>query len=97
MMGELLRLREALFKSKNVDPKTIYQRKLDIIQKNLYGVDKDEFAVNIAMLRLWLSLAVTADLYVYFYRRGTELLRTSGILTYISSNKFLRAAYGKKL
>ena len=225
MMSELLRLREALFKSSNVDPRTTYQRKLDIIQQNLYGVDKDEFAVNIAMLRLWLSLAVdyegdipeplpnldykvaagdsltgpapeqigleghlidqiqehqaeflvthndpekqrlraeiaelkenfqgwqanadvfvwqvefpevfqeggfdivignppyvrqelirpikpilerlfpavytgTADLYVYFYKRGCELSRTSGVLTYISSNKFLRAAYGKKL
>ncbi len=39
----------------------------------------------------------TADLYVYFYKRGTELLRLNGILTYISSNKFLRAGYGKKL
>ena len=225
MMGELLRLRDALFKSSNVDPKTTYQRKLDIIQQNLYGVDKDEFAVNIAMLRLWLSLAVdyegdipeplpnldykvatgdsltgpapeqigladhliqqiqehqaeylvtytdpekrklreviaelkenlqawqasddefvwqvefpevfqeggfdivignppyvrqelirpikptlkqlfpevytgTADLYIYFYKRGTELLREAGVLTYISSNKFLRAAYAKKL
>ena len=229
MMSELLRLREALFKSKNVDPKTTYQRKLDIIQKNLYGVDKDEFAVNIAMLRLWLSLAVdyegevpeplpnldykvaigdsltgpapdpsdeqigleehfiqqiqehkvdylithtdarkqelreaiaglkenlqgwqtntdvfvwqvefsevfqeggfdivignppyvrqerileikpaleqrfpevytgTADLYVYFYKRGTELLRSGGILTYISSNTLLRVGFGKKL
>ena len=225
MMGELLRLRDALFKSSNVDPKTTYQRKLDIIQQNLYGVDKDEFAVNIAMLRLWLSLAVdyeddvpeplpnldykvaagdsltgpapeqigfeahlidqiqehqaeflvthtnpekqrlreeiaelkeslqgwqanadvfvwqvefpevfqeggfdivignppyvrqelirpirpilerlfpevymgTADLYVYFYKRGTELLRQAGVLTYITSNKFLRAAYGRRL
>ncbi len=229
MMSELLRLREALFRSQNVDSRTTYQRKLDIIQQNLYGVDKDEFAVNIAMLRLWLSLAVdyegdtpeplpnldykvatgdsltgpapeppdeqfnleeqliqqiqehkaeysvtytdlekqelreviaelkrqlhgwqadadgfiwqvefsevfqesgfdmvignppyvrqelirpikptlkklfpevytgTADLYVYFYKRGTELLRAGGVLTYISSNKFLRAAYGKKL
>ena len=58
MMSELLRLREALFKSSQVDSKTIYQRKLDIIQQNLYGVDKDDFATNIAMLRLWLSLAV---------------------------------------
>ena len=226
MMSELLRLRDALFQSKKVDPKSTYQRKLDIIQKNLYGVDKDEFAVNIAMLRLWLSLAVdfagetpeplpnldykvatgdsltgpapeqislashlidriqehqaaylvthtdaekqrlreviadlkenlqewqvsddefvwqvelfpevfqeggfdivignppyvrqelirpikptlkrlfpevyagTADLYIYFYKRGTELLRVAGVLTYISSNKFFRAAYGKKL
>ena len=61
MMSELLRLREALFRSQNVDPRTTYQRKLDIIQQNLYGVDKDEFAVNIAMLRLWLSLAVDYD------------------------------------
>ena len=58
MMSELLRLRDALFQSRQVDPKSTYQRKLDIIQKNLYGVDKDEFAVNIAMLRLWLSLAI---------------------------------------
>jgi type I restriction-modification system DNA methylase subunit len=35
-----------------------YHRKLAIIQNNLYGVDKDVFAVNIARLRLWLSLAV---------------------------------------
>ena len=58
MMGELLRLRDALFQSNQIDSKTTYQRKLDIIQENLYGVDNDEFAVNIAMLRLWLSLAV---------------------------------------
>ena len=225
MMGELLRLRDALFQSNQIDSATVYQRKLDIIQQNLYGVDKDDFATNIAMLRLWLSLAVDydgdtpeplpnldykvatgdsltgpapehlslanpliqeiqehqadylvthndpdkqrlreiiaelkenlqewqasadefvwqvefpevfqeggfdivignppyvrqeliipikptlkklfpevftgkTDLYVYFYNRGTELLRPSGILTYISSNTFLRAGYGKKL
>ena len=39
----------------------------------------------------------TADLYVYFYERGFQLLRDNGILTYISSNKYFRAAYGKKL
>lgn len=35
-----------------------YQRKLDIIQKNLYGVDLQEFAIETARLRLWLSLVV---------------------------------------
>jgi type I restriction-modification system DNA methylase subunit len=35
-----------------------YNRKLQVIQNNLYGVDNDEFAVQIARLRLWLSLAV---------------------------------------
>jgi hypothetical protein len=39
----------------------------------------------------------TADLYVYFYERGLKLLREHGVLTYISSNKYFRAAYGQKL
>jgi len=39
----------------------------------------------------------TADLYVYFYERGVNLLREGGVLTYISSNKYFRAGYGQKL
>ena len=39
----------------------------------------------------------TADLYVYFYERGFQILRNNGVLTYISSNKYFRSAYGKKL
>ena len=39
----------------------------------------------------------TADLYVYFYKRAINLLKDNGVLTYISSNKYLRAAYGEKL
>jgi hypothetical protein len=37
---------------------SVYARKLEIIENNLYGVDKELFAVSIARLRLWLSLAV---------------------------------------
>ena len=40
------------------DAKSLYDLKLEIIQRNLYGVDIDSFAVNIAMLRMWLSLAI---------------------------------------
>ncbi|RAM51912.1 MAG: class I SAM-dependent DNA methyltransferase [Hapalosiphonaceae cyanobacterium JJU2] len=58
MLHELLDLRQCLFANKGLDSNTVYQRKLDIIENNLYGVDKDVFAVNIARLRLWLSLAV---------------------------------------
>jgi len=58
MMHELLRLRQALFATRGLDTGTIYQRKLEIILNNLYGVDIDLFAVNIAKLRLWLSLTV---------------------------------------
>lgn len=36
----------------NVD----YERKLKIIQKNIYGVDIKEWAIRVAKLRLWLAL-----------------------------------------
>ncbi len=58
MLHELLELRQALFVSRRLDARSTYDRKLEIIQNNLYGVDLDPFAVNIARLRLWLSLIV---------------------------------------
>jgi hypothetical protein len=58
MLHELLDLRQCLFANQGLDSKTVYERNLDIIENNLYGVDKDVFGVNIARLRLWLSLAV---------------------------------------
>jgi hypothetical protein len=58
MLHELVELRQALFVSRRLDPRSAYARKLEIIQNNLYGVDLDPFAVNIARLRLWLSLIV---------------------------------------
>ena len=57
MMQELVELQTALY-NVGVDPRSLYDLKLHIIQRNLYGVDNDEFAVNIAMLRMWLSLAI---------------------------------------
>lgn len=39
----------------------------------------------------------TADLYVYFYQQALRLLRPDGVLTFISSNKFMRAGYGEGL
>jgi len=58
MLHELLEQYAVIFAQHQKDGQTIYQTKLDIIQNNLYGVDKDDFAVNIARLRLWLSLIV---------------------------------------
>lgn len=40
MLQELLSLRASLFTAKNVDARSVYQRKLEIIQNNIYGVDK---------------------------------------------------------
>jgi type I restriction-modification system DNA methylase subunit len=61
MMHELLELRACLFASDKLGAESVYARKLEIIENNLYGVDKDVFAVNIARLRLWLSLSVDGD------------------------------------
>ena len=57
MMQELVELQIELY-NVGVDARSLYDLKLHIIQRNLYGVDNDEFAVNIAMLRMWLSLAI---------------------------------------
>ena len=57
MMQELIELQTTLFNA-GVDAKALHDLKLEIIQRNLYGVDNDEFAINIAMLRMWLSLAI---------------------------------------
>ena len=57
MMHELVDLHTALF-NVGVTSKSIYELKLKIIRDNLYGADSDDFAINIAMLRLWLSLAI---------------------------------------
>lgn len=38
-----------------------------------------------------------ADLYVYFFEKGLQLLKPGGYLSYISSNKYFRSNYGEKL
>ena len=43
------------------------------------------------------TYAARGDIYCFFYERGAELLKTGGTLTYITSNKWMRAGYGEKL
>jgi adenine-specific DNA-methyltransferase len=50
-----------------------------------------------ALKPLYQCYTGTADLYVYFYERGLQLLRSHGVLTFISSNKYFRSNYGKPL
>ena len=38
-----------------------------------------------------------ADLYVYFFEKGLNILNENGYLSYICSDKFTKANYGKKL
>jgi len=37
----------------------------------------------------------TGDIYSLFYEKGLQLLKNKGILAYITSNKWMRAGYGK--
>jgi hypothetical protein len=43
------------------------------------------------------TYAARGDIYCFFYERGAALLRPGGTLTYITSNKWMRAGYGKNL
>jgi type I restriction-modification system DNA methylase subunit len=62
MMTEIVRARCALTPYFNdVHERTPYHFKHDAIQNCLYGVDIDPGAVEIAKLRLWLSLVVDED------------------------------------
>ena len=57
MMQEITALNDTLFRAGHT-AESLYQQKLNIIANNIHGVDKDDIAVSIAMLRMWLSLAV---------------------------------------
>lgn len=62
LLQELIAIRRVLQNERlTADPSFLYKLKLHIISNNLYGVDIDPFATEIAKLRLWLSLAVEAD------------------------------------
>jgi len=39
----------------------------------------------------------TSDIYTYFYEKGWQALNESGHLTFITSNKWMRAKYGEKI
>ncbi|MFM5897750.1 MAG: Eco57I restriction-modification methylase domain-containing protein, partial [Dolichospermum sp.] len=38
-----------------------------------------------------------ADIYIYFYEKGLNLLKPGGIISYIVTNKWLRSGYGESL
>ena len=55
VLAEILRVKQHLlsFIDEEIDR---YQLKKDIVSKNIFGVDIDDNAIEIAMLRLWLSI-----------------------------------------
>ncbi len=61
MMQEIVRARLALQKTGEVKERSAYDLKHHAIHNSLYGVDIDPGAVEIAKLRLWLSLVVDEE------------------------------------
>ncbi|MFH1422133.1 MAG: TaqI-like C-terminal specificity domain-containing protein [Planctomycetota bacterium] len=61
MMSELVKIRNVLSTYIKKAGRTLYGIKRECIEKSLYGVDIDAGAVEIAKLRLWLSLVVDED------------------------------------
>lgn len=62
LMNEIIRARYALSAYGEPNPdRTIYNFKRHCIKESIYGVDIDQSAVEIAKLRLWLSLVVDEE------------------------------------
>lgn len=43
------------------------------------------------------TFAKTGDIYCLFYEKGNKILKVDGALTFITSNKWMRAKYGEKI
>lgn len=83
------------------DPEWMFgQKGFDIVIGNPPYIQIQKFPK--AQKELWVrqnyqTYAATADVYCLFYERGAQLLNTGGHLSYITSNKWMRAGYGKLL
>jgi hypothetical protein len=53
--------------------------------------------VKPALQRYFTTYSGQADLYVYFYEQGLKLLKPGGRLSYVVTNKWMRADYAEKL
>lgn len=69
----------------------------DVVIANPPYVRQENIDYKDSLKREYQIFNSVSDLYTYFYERGFRLLKPLGILTFITSNKFLRARYGSFL
>jgi type I restriction-modification system DNA methylase subunit len=74
-----------------------YVRQEQLRGLTVTGSDGQPHPLKEALKERYECYTGTADLYVYFFERSLQLLRTGGVLSLITSNKYMRAAYGAKL
>ena len=77
----------------------IFQEKkgFDVVIANPPYVEHKKLKGISKLLESYRVYSGTADLYVYFYERSLNILHRKGILTYISSNKFIKTRYGTNI
>jgi len=68
----------------------------DIVLANPPYIRQEEIKIK-ELLKNYKIYHSRADIYAYFYELGINILKDKGILGYITSNKFFRAAYGENL
>jgi hypothetical protein len=72
--------------------------RFDIVIANPPYVRHETISGYAPLLKERYSVAASrADLFIFFYEQSYNILKDGGVLTYITSNKYFRAAYGKKL
>lgn len=74
-----------------------YVRQEELKNQTVIGSDGKPQPLKDALKGQYECFTGTADLYVYFFERSLQLLLPGGVLSFITSNKYFRAAYGEKL
>lgn len=74
-----------------------YVRQEELKNQMVTGSDGKPQSLKDALKERYECFTGTADLYVYFFERSLQLLKTGGALSFITSNKWFRANYGEKL
>lgn len=69
----------------------------DIVIANPPYVRQEKIKNQKATLKNYEVYNSTSDLYTYFYEQSYNIIKNAGVLTFISSNKWMRARYGEKL
>ena len=80
------------------DPEFMFgeKEKFDIVIGNPPYIRQEKLKdLKEDLKKIYKTFTGTADIYIYFYEKGYNLLKEDGILSYITSNKWTRAKYGK--